>query len=130
MESAMKLLDRIFNSSEFNEFSIANSLEQDEATSPQQFSEAEKRFYRSLQLVSSQTAQLSRQIFRALEVQQNFLSEIGQRTDKLDSELRQANDYLNSSNSTVGALQAQIDVEVRDVNGAVGQAMQDISLTL
>jgi len=105
-------------------------LEQDEATSPQQFSEAEKRFYRSLQLVSSQTAQLSRQIFRALEVQQNFLSEIGQRTDKLDSELRQANDYLNSSNSTVGALQAQIDVEVRDVNGAVGQAMQDISLTL
>jgi|TARA_R100001143_G_scaffold28945_2_gene28400 ABC-type amino acid transport substrate-binding protein len=130
MESAMKLLDRIFNSSEFNEPPIANSLEQDEATSPQQFSEAEKRFYRSLQLVSSQTAQLSRQIFRALEVQQNFLSEIGQRTDKLDSELRQANDYLNSSNSTVGALQAQIDVEVRDVNGAVGQAMQDISLTL
>ncbi len=126
----MKLLDRIFNSSEFNEPPIANSLEQDEATSPQQFSEAEKRFYRSLQLVSSQTAQLSRQIFRALEVQQNFLSEIGQRTDKLDSELRQANDYLNSSNSTVGALQAQIDVEVRDVNGAVGQAMQDISLTL
>ncbi len=126
----MKLLDRIFNSSEFNEPPIANSLEQDEATSPQQFSEAEKRFYRSLQLVSSQTAQLSRQIFRALEVQQNFLSEIGQRTDKLDSELRQANDYLNSSNSTVGALQAQIDVEVRDGNGAVGQAMQDISLTL
>lgn len=126
----MKLLDRIFNSSEFNEPPIANSLEQDEATSPQQFSEAEKRFYRSLQLVSSQTAQLSRQIFRALEIQQNFLSEIGQRTDKLDSELRQANDYLNSSNSTVGALQAQIDVEVRDVNGAVGQAMQDISLTL
>jgi len=126
----MKLLNRIFNSSEFNEAPIQNTLVQDEETSPPQFSEAEKRLYRSLQLVSSQTAQLSRQIFRALEVQENFLSEIGQRTDKLDSELKQANDYLNSSNSTVGALQAQIDVEVKDVNSAVGQAMKDISLTL
>lgn len=94
------------------------------------FSEDEKRFYRALQLVSSQTSQLSRQIFRALEVQENFLSEISQRTSKLDAELNMANDYLNSSNSTVGALQAQIDVEVNEVNTSVGEAMEQISQTL
>ncbi|MDO8825195.1 methyl-accepting chemotaxis protein [Methylophaga sp.] len=125
----MKLLNRIFNSSELSEANLSKVLVP-ELPDIQHFSEEEKRFYRSIQLVSSQTAQLSRQIFRALEVQQNFLSEIGQRTDKLDTELKQANDYLNSSNSTVGALQSQIDVEVNDVNAAVGLAMQQISLTL
>ncbi|EMR14194.1 methyl-accepting chemotaxis sensory transducer [Methylophaga lonarensis MPL] len=125
----MKLLDRIFNASELREAAPEEVLLPELPDTPH-FSEEEKRFYRSIQLVSSQTAQLSRQIFRALEVQQNFLSEIGQRTDKLDMELRQANDYLNSSNSTVGALQSQIDVEVNDVNAAVGLAMQQISLTL
>ena len=94
------------------------------------FSEDEKRFYRALQLVSSQTSQLSRQIFRALEVQDNFLSEISQRTSKLDAELNMANDYLNSSNSTVGALQSQIDVEVKEVNTSVSEAMEQISQTL
>lgn len=125
----MKLLNRIFNSSELSEAKLNNVLVPELPIS-QHFSEDEKRFYRSIQLVSSQTAQLSRQIFRALEVQQNFLSEIGHRTDKLDTELKQANDYLNSSNSTVGALQAQIDVEVNDVNTAVGLAMQQITVTL
>lgn len=125
----MKLLDRIFNASELREAAPEEVLLPELPDTPH-FSEEEKRFYRSIQLVSSQTAQLSRQIFRALEVQQNFLSEIGQRTDKLDMELRQANDYLNSSNSTVGALQSQIDVEVNDVNAAVCLAMQQISLTL
>ncbi|MCC5796009.1 MAG: transporter substrate-binding domain-containing protein [Methylophaga sp.] len=125
----MKLLDRIFNASELRETAPQEVLLPELPDTPH-FSEEEKRFYRSIQLVSSQTAQLSRQIFRALEVQQNFLSEIGQRTDKLDMELRQANDYLNSSNSTVGALQSQIDVEVNDVNAAVGSAMQQISVTL
>ena len=125
----MKLLDRIFNPSELRETAPEEVLLPELSDSPH-FSEEEKRFYRSIQLVSSQTAQLSRQIFRALEVQQNFLSEIGQRTDKLDMELRQANDYLSSSNSTVGALQSQIDVEVNDVNAAVGLAMQQISETL
>jgi ABC-type amino acid transport substrate-binding protein len=129
MGSAMKLLNRIFNSSELSEAKLNNVLVPELPVS-QHFSEEEKRFYRSIQLVSSQTAQLSRQIFRALEVQQNFLSEIGHRTDKLDTELKQANDYLNSSNSTVGALQAQIDVEVNDVNTAVGLAMQQITVTL
>ncbi|THK41641.1 transporter substrate-binding domain-containing protein [Methylophaga sp. SB9B] len=125
----MKLLNRIFNSSELSEAKLNNVLVPELPIS-QHFSEEEKRFYRSIQLVSSQTAQLSRQIFRALEVQQNFLSEIGQRTEKLDTELKQANDYLNSSNSTVGALQTQIDVEVNDVNTAVGLAMQQITVTL
>jgi ABC-type amino acid transport substrate-binding protein len=129
MGSAMKLLNRIFNSSELSEAKLNNVLLPELPVS-QHFSEEEKRFYRSIQLVSSQTAQLSRQIFRALEVQQNFLSEIGHRTDKLDTELKQANDYLNSSNSTVGALQTQIDVEVNDVNTAVGLAMQQITVTL
>lgn len=126
----MKLLSRLFKSSEFIETPIANAKVQEDVASTPHFTEAEKRFYRSLQLVSSQTAQLSRQIFRALEVQENFLSEIGQRTDKPDNELKRASDYLNSSNSTVGALQAQIDVEANDVNTAVGEAMQHISLTL
>ena len=126
----MKLLSRLFNSSEFIETQIASTTVQEDVASTPHFTEAEKRFYRSLQLVSSQTAQLSRQIFRALEVQENFLTEIGQRTDKLDNELKRASDYLNSSNSTVGALQAQIDVEANDVNVAVGEAMQHISLTL
>lgn len=130
MESAVKLLSRLFKSSEFIETPIANAKVQEDVASTPHFTEAEKRFYRSLQLVSSQTAQLSRQIFRALEVQENFLSEIGQRTDKPDNELKRASDYLNSSNSTVGALQAQIDVEANDVNTAVGEAMQHISLTL
>lgn len=125
----MKLLNRIFNTSELSEANLTNALVPELSVS-QHFSEEEKRFYRSIQLVSSQTAQLSRQIFRALEVQQNFLSEIGQRTDKLDTELKQANDYLNSSNSTVGALQTQIDVEVNDVNTSVGLAMQQITVTL
>ncbi|MAP27518.1 MULTISPECIES: methyl-accepting chemotaxis protein [unclassified Methylophaga] len=126
----MKLLSRLFNSSEFIETQIASTTVQEDVASTPHFTEAEKRFYRSLQLVSSQTAQLSRQIFRALEVQENFLTEIGQRTDKLDNELQRASDYLNSSNSTVGALQAQIDVEANEVNAAVGEAMQHISLTL
>ena len=126
----MKLLSRLFNSSEFIETQIASTTVQEDVASTPHFTEAEKRFYRSLQLVSSQTAQLSRQVFRALQVQENFLSEIGQRTDKLDNELQRASDYLNSSNSTVGALQAQIDVEANEVNAAVGEAMQHISLTL
>ena len=126
----MKLLSRLLKSSEFIEPPIANAKVQEDVALIPHFTETEKRFYRSLQLVSSQTAQLSRQIFRALEVQENFLSEIGQRTDKLDNELKRASDYLNSSNSTVGALQAQIDVEANDVNVAVGEAMQHISLTL
>jgi|TARA_R100000353_G_scaffold118369_2_gene84352 methyl-accepting chemotaxis protein len=126
----VKLLSRLFNSSEFIETQIASTTVQEDVASTPHFTEAEKRFYRSLQLVSSQTAQLSRQIFRALEVQENFLTEIGQRTDKLDNELQRASDYLNSSNSTVGALQAQIDVEANEVNAAVGEAMQHISLTL
>ena len=126
----MKLLSRLLKSSEFIEPPIANAKVQEDVAVIPHFTETEKRFYRSLQLVSSQTAQLSRQIFRALEVQENFLSEIGQRTDKLDNELKRASDYLNSSNSTVGALQAQIDVEANDVNVAVGEAMQHISLTL
>ena len=94
------------------------------------FSDEEKRFYRALQLVSSQTSQLSRQIFRALEVQENFLSEINQRTTKLDAELNMANDYLNSSNSTVGALQSQINIEVDQVNTSVSEAMEQITQTL
>ena len=68
------------------------------------FSDDEKRFYRALQLISNQTAQLSRQIFRALEAQENFLSEINQRATKLDTELNVANDYLNSSNAQVSSL--------------------------
>ena len=75
MESAVKLLSRLLKSSEFIEPPIANAKVQEDVALIPHFTETEKRFYRSLQLVSSQTAQLSRQIFRALEVQENFLSE-------------------------------------------------------
>lgn len=125
----MRLLNRIFNTQEILQTS-PSAISEQQMEPAKQFSEDEKRFYRSIQLISSQTAQLSRQIFRALEAQQSFLSEIGQRTVKLDTELKQANSYLSSSNSTVGALQAQIDIEVKDVNTAVGRAMDQISNTL
>ncbi|MDO6564044.1 methyl-accepting chemotaxis protein [Amphritea sp. 1_MG-2023] len=94
------------------------------------FSADEKRFYRALQLISSQTAQLSRQIFRALEAQQNFLSEINQRAAKLDTDLNVANDYLNSSNATVSTLQQQIEAEVQDVNSSINQSLDEISHSL
>jgi ABC-type transporter Mla subunit MlaD len=130
VEPVMKLLNRIFKTADELAKPVKNDpvseVSETEDLTSHIFSEDEVRFYRALQLVSSQTAQLSRQIFRALEVQENFLSEISQRTGKLDAELKMANDYLNSSNSTVGALQAQIDVEVNEVNTAVGQAMDQI----
>lgn len=88
------------------------------------------RFYRSLQLVSGHTAQLSGQIFRALDAQENFLSEVSQRTTKLDDELNTANDYLNSSNNTVSMLQQQIDAEVSGVNVAINDALNQISSSL
>lgn len=124
----MKLLNRLFQTNQLTELTPSEAVITE--IPPQQFSPEEQRFYRALQLVSNQTAQLSRQIFRALEIQHNFLTEIEQRTNKLDTELKQANAYLSSSNATVGALQAQIDVEVSDVNTAVGDAMQQISHTL
>ncbi|WP_428033530.1 methyl-accepting chemotaxis protein [Amphritea sp.] len=96
----------------------------------QYFSDDEKRFYRALQLISGQTAQLSRQVFRALEAQENFLSEISQRATKLDTELRVANDYLNSSNTTVSTLQQQIEVEVKEVNNTISQSLDAISNSL
>ncbi|RTE65938.1 chemotaxis protein [Amphritea opalescens] len=96
----------------------------------QYFSDDEKRFYRALQLISGQTAQLSRQVFRALEAQENFLSEISQRANKLDTELTVANNYLNSSNATVDSLQQQIEVEVQDVNTSINQSLEEISLSL
>lgn len=127
----MNLFTRMFRSND--DLSTVADDEHVEAEFVEQaktFSEDEKRFYRALQLVSTQTSQLSRQIFRALEVQENFLSEISQRASKLDSELNTANDYLSSSNSTVGALQAQIDIEVTQVNASVDSAMEQITQTL
>ncbi|MDO6594664.1 methyl-accepting chemotaxis protein [Neptuniibacter sp. 1_MG-2023] len=94
------------------------------------FSDDEKRFYRALQLISSQTAQLSRQIFRALEAQENFLSEINQRATKLDTELNVANDYLNSSNTKVSSLQQQIKTEVDEVNSSISLSLDEISSSL
>lgn len=85
MGSAMRLLNRIFNTQEILQTS-PSAISEQQMEPAKQFSEDEKRFYRSIQLISSQTAQLSRQIFRALEAQQSFLSEIGQRTVKLDTE--------------------------------------------
>ncbi len=93
-------------------------------------SDDEKRLYRALQLISSQTAQLSRQIFRALEAQENFLSEINQRAAKLDDELNVANDYLNSSNTKVSSLQQQIKTEVDEVNSSITQSLDAISSSL
>ncbi|WP_299198669.1 methyl-accepting chemotaxis protein [uncultured Amphritea sp.] len=109
--------------------SVANTLAT-ETLDYQYFSDEEKRFYRALQLISGQTAQLSRQVFRALEAQENFLSEISQRATKLDTELQVANNYLSSSNSTVGALQQQIEVEVQEVNTSINQSLEEISNAL
>lgn len=117
-----------FSSEIFSNLSEEEILQStEEQNSLHEFSLDERRLYRALQLVSSHTAQLSRQVFRGLGVQENFLSEISQRTTKLDSELNTASDYLNSSNSTVSSLQAQIDLEVKDVNVAVGDALQQIT---
>ena len=126
----MRILKKMFASSSPAQASSDETDVIEEEMDAASFSDEEKRFYRALQLVSSQTSQLSRQIFRALEVQENFLSEINQRTTKLDAELNMANDYLNSSNSTVGALQSQINIEVDQVNTSVSEAMEQITQTL
>lgn len=103
---------------------------QDEATALDEKTKEAKRFYRAVQLVGSHTAQLSRQVFRAIEAQENFISEIGQRTTKLDHELNMASDYLKSSNSTVIILQQKIDSEVNHVNSSMNAALEQISDTL
>ena len=132
MELAMTLLNKLFGTSN----STASDLHTPIIDPPTQtidvpyFSDDEKRFYRALQLASSQTAQLSRQVFRALEAQENFLSEINQRAAKLDTELNVANDYLNSSNATVSSLQQQIETEVQDVNSSINQSLDEISRSL
>nr|WP_320135881.1 methyl-accepting chemotaxis protein [uncultured Amphritea sp.] len=132
MELAMTLLNKLFGTSN----STASDLHAPIIDPPIQtidvpyFSDDEKRFYRALQLISSQTAQLSRQVFRALEAQENFLSEINQRAAKLDTELNVANDYLNSSNATVSSLQQQIETEVQEVNSSINQSLDEISRSL
>lgn len=93
-------------------------------------SEEEQRFYIAIQLVANLTAQLSKQVFRTIEVQENFLSEIKQRTTKLDGELKKADDYLTSSNTAVETLQDQIDDEIQSVNKAVEQSLEQISVSL
>ncbi len=126
----MQILRKMFTTSSLEQQPSVVTESTDDKGDSATFSDEEKRFYRALQLVSSQTSQLSRQIFRALELQENFLSEISQRTGKLDAELNMANDYLNSSNSTVGALQSQINIEVDQVNTSVSESMEQISQTL
>ncbi|WP_051206228.1 methyl-accepting chemotaxis protein [Oceanospirillum maris] len=89
-----------------------------------------KRFYRAVQLVSEHTSLLSLQMFRALEAQDNFLSEVSHRANKLDDELNHAKEYLNSSNTTVGSMQELMDREVNQVNDTLNGALGQISTAL
>ncbi len=129
MTRLFKLFGTANNTDADNSDTIAETLTS-ETLNYQYFSAEEKRFYRALQLISEQTAQLSRQVFRAQEAQENFLSEISQRATKLDTELQVANNYLSSSNSTVATLQQQIEVEVQEVNTSINQSLDEISNTL
>ncbi len=88
------------------------------------------RFYRALQLVSQQASGISGQVFRAIDLQRSFTSEIQQRTEKLENELNIASQYLNTSNSTVSSLQNQIDTETNDVNQSIGDSLQQITNSL
>jgi len=88
------------------------------------------RFYRALQLISQQATSISGQIFKALELQENFITEIHQRTDKLENELQLANEYLNNSNSAVGLLQDKIGSETSEVNEAIVGSLRQITDTL
>ncbi len=89
-----------------------------------------KRFYRAMQLVSEHTSLLSLQVFRALEAQENFLSEVRQRANKLDGELNQAKDHLSRSNSTVHSMQSLMDDEVNQVNETLNGTLGQISTVL
>lgn len=89
-----------------------------------------KRFYRAVQLVSEHTSLLSHQVFRALEAQESFLSEVSQRANKLDDELNQAKDHLNRSNSTVHTMQSLMDDEVHQVNETLNGTLGQISSAL
>ena len=89
-----------------------------------------KRFYRAVQLVSEHTSLLSHQVFRALEAQESFLSEVSQRANKLDDELSQAKDHLNRSNSTVHSMQSLMDDEVHQVNETLNGTLEQISSAL
>ena len=88
------------------------------------------RFYRALQLISQQAAGISGQVFRAIDLQRSFTSEIHQRAEKLENELNLANQYLSSSNTTVTSLQEQIDTETSDVNRSIDESLRQITESL
>lgn len=108
-----------------NETVLVNTMQ-----TVKEFSSEEQKLYRSLQLVTGLSETLSQQMFRTLEPQENFLSEISQRATKLDKELKTASDYLNSSNDTVSGLQSQIEIEVGEVDVAISSGLQQISNSL
>lgn len=100
-------------------------------TTPEsEYEQRNKRFYRAVQLVSEHTSLLSHQVFRALEAQESFLSEVSQRANKLDDELNQAKDHLNRSNSTVHTMQSLMDDEVHQVNETLNGTLGQISSAL
>lgn len=105
-------------------------LPQPDTDNTSSFGTDEKRLFRSLQLINEQTGKLTRQMFRSQQTQENCLSEISQRSAKLDHELNTASDYLNSSNTTVTELQSQISIEVQEVNQSIGQGLERISESL
>lgn len=133
----MKFLNTLFGSNHLvknaaEEAEEIDSIQTNVVKEPvaRSLSEEEQRFYRAIQLITNITAQLSKQVFRAIAVQENFLSEIKQRTGKLDGELKKADDYLTSSNTAVKTLQGQIDDEIQSVNKAVEQSLKQISVSL
>lgn len=99
-------------------------------TAESEHEQRNKRFYRAVQLVSEHTSLLSHQVFRALEAQESFLSEVSQRANKLDDELNQAKDHLNRSNSTVHTMQSLMDDEVHQVNETLNGTLGQISSAL
>ncbi len=90
-------------------------------------SEGGARFYRTMQLASGQINKISAQVFKTLELQQSFLSEIQQRTDKLEHELKLASDYLSTSTNTVSQLQEKISRDTSEVNQSIDESLHEIT---